>query len=152
MGALELQHYNGPWDSPDNQRKMNAVMRYSSGDPDDGYSLTAMYYGGLWNATTDQPVRAITQGLIGRFGSLDPTDGGQAQRYSLSGQYHGALGPGALEAHAYAIGNRLTLWNDFTHFLTDPVAWRPGGPDREPCDLGRRRQLSRVGFGLGHFQ
>jgi outer membrane receptor protein involved in Fe transport len=121
LGALELQHYDGPWDSPDNQRKMNAVMRYSSGDPDDGYSLTAMYYGGLWNATTDQPVRAITQGLIGRFGSLDPTDGGQAQRYSLSGQYHSALGPGALEAHAYAIGNRLTLWNDFTHFLTDPV-------------------------------
>ena len=115
MGGLELQHYNGPWDSPDNQRKINAVLRYSSGDPDDGYSLTAMYYGGLWNATTDQPVRAITQGLIGRFGSLDPTDGGPAQRYSLSGQYRGALGPGALEAHAYVIGNRLTLWNDFTH-------------------------------------
>ncbi len=121
MGALELQHYDGPWDSPDNQRKLNAVLRYSGGEADNGYSLTAMYYGGLWNATTDQPERAITQGLIGRFGTLDPSDGGQAQRYSLSGQYHAALGDGALEAHAYAIGNRLTLWNDFTHFLDDPI-------------------------------
>src|ERR1700761_745563 len=77
LGALELQHYDGPWDSPDNQRKLNAVLRYSEGTQEDGYSLTAMYYGGLWNATTDQPERAITEGLIGRFGTLDPSDGGQ---------------------------------------------------------------------------
>jgi len=121
LAALELQHYDGPWDSPDDQRKLNAVLRYSSGGAERGYSLTAMYYGGLWNATTDQPQRAIDMGLIGRFGTLDPTDGGQAQRYSLSGRYHQAMGGGALEAHAYAIGNRLTLWNDFTHFLEDPV-------------------------------
>ena len=121
LGALELQHYDGPWNSPDNQRKLNAVLRYSAGDAGDGYSLTAMYYGGLWNATTDQPERAIQQRLIGRFGTLDASDGGQAQRYSLSGQYHAPLAGGALEAHAYAAGNRLTLWNDFTHFLNDPL-------------------------------
>ena len=121
LGALELQHYDGPWDSPDNQRKINAVLRYSQGESGDGYSLTAMYYGGLWNATTDQPSRAIQQRLIGRFGTLDASDGGQAQRYSLSGQYHAPLAGGALEAHGYAAGNRLTLWNDFTHFLNDPV-------------------------------
>ena len=121
LGALELQHYDGPWDSPDDQRKLNAVLRYSTGEADKGYSLTAMYYGSLWNATTDQPERAIEQGSIGRFGTLDPADGGQAQRYSLSGRYYQALGEGALEAHAYGIGNRLTLWNDFTHFLKDPV-------------------------------
>jgi len=51
LGALELQHYDGPWDSPDNQRKLNAALRYSEGEADNGYSLTAMYYGGLWDAT-----------------------------------------------------------------------------------------------------
>ncbi len=121
LGALELQHYDGPWDSPDNQRKLNAVLRYSGGDAEEGYSLTAMYYGGLWNATTDQPERAIAQGLIGRFGTLDPSDGGAAQRASLSGGYHMDLGQGAFEAHGYAVNNRLTLWNNFTHFLGDPV-------------------------------
>jgi len=121
LGALELQHYDGPWDSPDNQRKLNAVVRYAEGAADNGYSLTAMYYGSLWDATTDQPERAIAQGLISRFGTLDPSDGGQAQRYSLSGQYRAVLGDGAFESHGYAIGNRLTLWNDFTHFLEDPV-------------------------------
>ena len=117
LGALELQRYDGPWDNPDDQRKVNAVLRYSNA----GSSLTAMFYHGLWNATTDQPDRAVRQGLIGRFGTLDPTDGGQAQRWSLSGQHHTSVGDGQLDANAYFVNTRLTLWNNFTHFLTDPV-------------------------------
>ncbi len=121
LGALELQHYDGPWDSPDDQRKVNAVLRYSNGDDRDGSSLTAMFYHGLWNATTDQPERAVTDGLIGRFGTLDASDGGRAQRASLSGQYHASTGEGLFSANAYLVNTQLTLWNDFTHFLTDPV-------------------------------
>ncbi|MDB6157706.1 MAG: TonB-dependent receptor [Gammaproteobacteria bacterium] len=121
LGALEVQHYDGPWDSPDDQRKVNAVLRYSEGDERDGSSLTGMFYHGLWNATTDQPARAVREGLIGRFGTLDPSDGGRAQRGSLSGQYHASLGDGLLNANAYAVNTQLTLWNNFTHFLIDPV-------------------------------
>jgi hypothetical protein len=121
LAALEAQHFDGPWEAGDNQRKLNAVLRYSAGEPDNGYSLAAMYYGSVWNATTDQPLRALTLGLIGRFGSLDPSDGGSAQRISLSGQFRATLGQGVLQGNAYAINNRLTLWNDFTHFLNDPI-------------------------------
>jgi hypothetical protein len=94
LGALELQHYDGPWTSADDQRKVNAVLRYSNGDEHDGVSLTGMFYHGLWNATTDQPARAISEGLIGRFGTLDPSDGGRAQRWSVSSQYHASIGDG----------------------------------------------------------
>jgi outer membrane receptor protein involved in Fe transport len=129
LGALELVHYDGPWTHSDDQRKINAVARYSEGDAGNGYSVTAMYYRSLWNATTDQPIRAMTSpymsslGLtpIDRFGTLDPSDGGQAQRMSLSGQYRVDIGPGHFDADAYTIYNRLTLWNDFTHFLANPI-------------------------------
>jgi hypothetical protein len=121
LGALELQHYNGPWVNPDNQRKINAVLRLSGGNETDGYSLTGMFYHGLWNSSTDQPQRAIDGGLISRFGSLDPSDGGQAQRFSLSGQFAKSMGEGQFNANAYLISNHLTLWNNFTHFLVDPV-------------------------------
>lgn len=121
LGALELQHYDGPWTHPDDQRKFNTVLRYSEGDLEKGFSITAMGYGSLWNATTDQPVRAMSDGLIGRFGTLDPTDGGLADRLSLSGQYHADTNLGSIAANLYAINNRLTLWNNFTHFLFDPV-------------------------------
>lgn len=121
LAALELQHYDGPWTSADDQRKVNAVLRYSTGDEHDGASLTGMFYHGLWNSTTDQPARAISERLIGRFGTLDPTDGGRAQRWSVSGQYHAAIGDGQLNANAYLVNTQLTLWNNFTHFLTDPL-------------------------------
>jgi hypothetical protein len=121
LAASEVVHYDGPWDHPDDLRKVNAVLRYARGEHDDGYSLTAMFYHGEWNATTDQPQRAIDQGLIGRFGSLDPSDGGLAQRWSLSAQFGQVMAGWQLKANAYVIGNQLTLWNNFTHFLDDPV-------------------------------
>jgi outer membrane receptor protein involved in Fe transport len=121
LGALELQHYDGPWEHPDDQRKVNAVLRYSGGDEHDGYSLTGMFYHGLWNSTTDQPARALSEGLIGRFSSLDPSDGGRAERASVSARWFAAIGGGQLAANGYVINNQLTLWNDFTHLLTDPV-------------------------------
>ncbi len=120
LGALELQHYDGPWTSPDDQRKVNGVLRYSRGDNSDGLSITGMFYHALWNATTDQPYRATSAGLIGRFGTLDPTDGGKAQRDSISAQYHVPAGLGQLDANAYLVNNQLTLWNNFTHYLVDP--------------------------------
>jgi hypothetical protein len=97
------------------------VLRYSEGDAQDGYSLTGSYYRGLWNNQTDQPERAITEGLISRFGELDPTDQGVAQRINLSGQYFATLNGGQLAASAYAFSNYLSLFNNFTHFLVDPV-------------------------------
>jgi outer membrane receptor protein involved in Fe transport len=121
LGALELNHYNGPWVNPDELRKINAVLRYSAGDFTDGFSLTAMGYHGTWNSTTDQPERAIDEGLINRYGSLDPSDGGMAQRVNLSFRIAKPIADGELRANAYVFDNRLTLWNDFTHFLIDPV-------------------------------
>ena len=70
LAAVELQHYDGPFVTPDDARKENAVLRYSEGDDKNGYSVTAMLYHQLWTNTTDIPVRAITEGLIpDRFGT-----------------------------------------------------------------------------------
>ena len=43
-----------------------------------------MGYHGSWISTDQVPQRAITEGLIARFGTLNPTDGGTTQRYSLN--------------------------------------------------------------------
>jgi outer membrane cobalamin receptor len=121
LGAMEWQHYNGPWVNPDELHKINAVLRYSVGNNSDGYSITVMHYHGLWNSTTDQPERAIEAGLISRYGSLDPSDGGMAQRSSLTAQLYKPIADGELRGSGYVFGNHLTLWNDFTHFLIDSV-------------------------------
>jgi outer membrane receptor protein involved in Fe transport len=122
LGAAEVQHYDGPFATPDDARKENFVLRYSAGDEHDGYSVTGMYYHQLWTNTTDIPIRAITDGLVpDRFGTLNPTDGGHAQRGSLSLNYHATVGDGQFSASGFFIYNQLHLFNDFTHFLVDPV-------------------------------
>jgi hypothetical protein len=120
--AGEAVHIDGPWSHPDNLHKINAAARYVRRGEDGSLALTALYYRGAWNATTDQPARAVTSGLIGRFGSLDPSDGGHSERFSLSLEAaRKGPGPGELTFSAYAIRSELTLFNDFTHFLDDPV-------------------------------
>ena len=122
LAAVELQHYDGPFATPDDQRKENFVLRYSEGDAHDGYSVTGMVYHGLWTNTTDIPLRAIAEDLVpDRFGTLDPSDGGRAWRASLSYNYHASIGGGQFTASSFFIENQLHLYNNFTHFLTDPI-------------------------------
>jgi hypothetical protein len=149
LAGLELVHYDGPWTHPDDVRKINAVFRYSQGEATDGLSVTGMYYRGLWNATTDQPERAITDGLISRFGSLDSTDAGQAQRASLSAIYsHGTL-DNHIDANAYVVNNQLTLWNNFTHFLVDPVNGDQHAEDDTRTFFGGGASYTQYGMLLG---
>ena len=121
LGAVEYAHLDGPWDHPDNFHKLNLALRYSHGDEANGYNLTGLYYHGHGNLTTDQPQRALDAGLIGRFGTLDPSDGSRSERISLSGRYATTSDAWSFVSSAYYIHSRQTLWNDFTHFLDDPV-------------------------------
>jgi len=82
--AIEAAHNNGPWDSPEKFHRVNGVLRYNFNDAISRSSVTAMAYSAGWNSTDQIPQRAVDQGLIGRFGAIDPTDGGQTARYSLS--------------------------------------------------------------------
>ena len=95
--------YNGPWDIPDNVRKINGVLRYSQGTATDGFTLSAMAYSNGWNSTDQVAQRAIDQSIIGRFGSLDPTDCGTSSRFSLSGNWAHSSEYGQTKVNAYAI-------------------------------------------------
>ena len=119
--AGEAQTYDGPWDVPDRLRKLNGVLRYSQGTPTDGFSVTGMAYWAKWNATNQIPERAVADGIIGRYGTLNPTDGGDTGRFSLSGRWSQTDETGITRANAYVIRYRMNLWNDFTYFLNDPV-------------------------------
>ena len=120
--GLELFHNDGPWDNPENYRKVNGVMRFSQGTNADGYTLSIMAYQGKWNATDQIPQRAVDQGLLSRFGAIDPSDAGQTSRYSVSLDRHKVLDNGGVfHMDAYVIKYRLKLFSNFTYFMDDPV-------------------------------
>ncbi|MDO9710190.1 TonB-dependent receptor [Paracraurococcus lichenis] len=120
LAAGEVATYDGPWRRGDELTRLNGLLRYSQGTALDGFSLTGMAYSGRWHATDQVPARAVSAGIIDRFAAVDPTDGGRAQRYSLSGGYATTGDWGTTRVSAYAIRSTLDLWNNFTYFLDDP--------------------------------
>ena len=121
MAGVEFSHVDGPFDPGNDFKKYAGILRFSHGSAADGYDLTAMYYKGDGLFTTDQPLRAVQRGLISRFGTLDPTDGNRSERLSLSGHYTTEGDHWSFKSSAYYVRSRQTLFNNFTHFLEDPV-------------------------------
>ena len=121
LGMLELAGANGPWENPENLRKVSGVLRYASGDDKNGFTVTGMGYGARWSSTDQIPQRAVDSGQLGRFGAVDPTDGGSSSRYSLSAQWAKTEAATSTRASAYLIRSRLQLFSNFTYFLNDPV-------------------------------
>ena len=119
--ALELFHNDGPFTKGDNFRKINGVLRYSRGTEAGGFNVTAMAYNSTYNATDQIPKRAVDDGTLNRFSSIDPTDGGKVHRYSLSAAWHQSTENTATKVNAYIINNRLRIYSNFTYFLDDPV-------------------------------
>jgi hypothetical protein len=118
--ALETAHNNGPWQNPENFHRSNGVLRYSTATDSSRSSVTAMAYSAAWHSTDQIPQRAVTQGLIGRFGALDPTDGGNTERYSLSFQTERKADSGFFKLNAYAVASKLNLVSNFTYNLDNP--------------------------------
>ena len=121
LAAFELHRDDGPWERPAGYRKINGLLRYSQGDSLNGFSITGMGYRGTWDSTDQIPDRAVADGSINRFGTIDRTDGGDTYRYSGSLEWQRTHGNGATRVTAYGIGYDLNLFSNFTFFLDDPV-------------------------------
>ena len=119
--AGEAGTYNGPWVNPDDARKLNGLIRYTQGTALDGFSITGMAYSNRYNSTDQVPQRAITSGQLDRFGAVDPTDGGNTERFALSARVAGTDDAGSWKANAFAVKSGLDLFNNFTYFLGNPV-------------------------------
>ncbi len=115
----EVSHDDGPWTHPDNYYKFNGILTYSQGGAADGFSITARGYHGKWNSSDQLAENAVP--LVGFFGTLNTTDGGNSQRYSLQGEWHHQGANSETKLIAYGFYYDLDLFSDFTYFLTDPV-------------------------------
>ena len=115
----EFYHDDGPWKHPDNFYKYNGLLSYSQGDQANGFSVTAHAYRGTWSSSDQIPVTAIP--LVGFFGALNPSDGGNSDRYSLQGEWHRQNDHSRTQVTAYGFYYYLNLFSDFTYYLDDPI-------------------------------
>ncbi|WP_197455020.1 TonB-dependent receptor domain-containing protein [Stieleria varia] len=119
--AYETSFYDGPWVVPEDFHKFNGLLRWSIGDRDHGFSLSTMGYHSDWTATNQIPQRAVTAGLVDRFGSLDPSDGGNTKRFGVNAEYWSINDDVTTAINAYTSYYDMDLFSNFTFFLDDPI-------------------------------
>jgi hydrogenase/urease accessory protein HupE/outer membrane cobalamin receptor len=113
----EAYHDDGPWVHPDDYSKFNGLLTYSQGDDANGFSVTGRAYHGKWNSSDQLAENAVA--LVGYLGTLNPTDGGNSERYSLQAEWHRADQNSETKIMAYGFYYDLDLFSDFTYYLTD---------------------------------
>ena len=118
--GVDWSQGDGPWQRPQDFQKTSGVVKYSRGDDAHGWALAAMGYDGSWDSTDQVPQRAVDDGTIDRFGSIDQTTGGESYRYSLSLDLWSRQEGHRWNALVYAIDYHLDLVSNFT-YATDPV-------------------------------
>jgi hypothetical protein len=119
LGALEAERSDGPWKLPEDAEKKNALLRFSRGDDAAGFSLSLMAYDNEWASTDQVPRRAVASGALERYGFVDPSDGGETRRTSLSGEWRRGSGDVLWRVSGYALDYDMALYSNFTYFLDD---------------------------------
>jgi hypothetical protein len=120
IAAVEANHYNGPWEVAENTKKLNSYFRWSQGTQANGFSITGMAYSNHWNATDQIPQRTVDEGLLSRWGTLDPTTHGNSARYSLSTRWSQSDDSSFSKVEGYIIRSELNLWDMSTGILEHP--------------------------------
>lgn len=114
LAAFEYNEYAGPWvDIKEDLSKKNVFLKYQQ----DTFSLSLMAYDNGWNSADQIPGRAVKQGVIDQFGSIDKSVGGESSRYSVNAQWDDEI----WKANAYWLRYEMDLWSNFTYFLDDPI-------------------------------
>ena len=122
LAAFEVAHTDGPLRNDEDLWRASALLR---GDTELGGGWNAsghlLAYGADWNASGLVPERLVESDRLSRWGSLDPTEGGETSR--LQGKFQlewESAGHARLILNAYLVRYTLDLYSNFTYALGDP--------------------------------
>ncbi len=113
----EVHQYDGVWQQPEDLGKYNGMLRYTLERDNWGLSVNGKAYHSSWTATNQIPERAIQDGRLNLYGSMDPSDGGKTNRYSLSSHIWSEGESYRNDINVYAVYTDLSLYSNNTGFL-----------------------------------
>ena len=121
--ASEYSFTNSYFDNPQNFKRLNVVGKYHGHvTPNTNLTLTGSTFYSKWNHSGQIPDRAIESGLIGFFGSIDPTEGGETSRSNFNAQFVSVTSRNNIIKNQFFYGNyNFELYSNFTFFLEDPI-------------------------------
>jgi outer membrane receptor for Fe3+-dicitrate len=119
--AAEYNYTDGPFDVKQNFNRVNIFGKYNQWLTDkDYFNIQFSTFNSSWNASGQIPERAVNEGIIGRWGSIDPTEGGSTSRTNLQMNYKHIISPTEqIDAMAWYSKYDFNLYSDFTFYLKD---------------------------------
>jgi TonB family protein len=122
MFAAEVGRQDGPFDNPEGWDKYKLFNKVTFAlTPTSSFTVGESSYAGNWHGSGQIPARAVDEGLISRFGSIDPNEGGNTARHQVFLTYK--LRPTEeteITALAFVGTYRFNLFSNFTLYLNDP--------------------------------
>jgi outer membrane cobalamin receptor len=121
--AGEYYHADSYFEQKQNFKRYNVFTKYSAQLGSRNFlTFSASTFNSDWNASGQIPNRAVNEGTITRFGSLDPTEGGQTGRTNANLQLStGCKNGGLLKNQMYYSHYNFNLYSNFTFFLHDSI-------------------------------
>ncbi len=131
LGKIKNQHAyfageyiisDGPFESPQNFNRLNLMGKYTLQLPDDDkIAFLASHFNSRWGASGQIPQRAVSAGMITRFGAIDDTEGGKTNRTNMALIYlKNVSNQSFIKSKVYFSNYNFELFSNFTFFLEDP--------------------------------
>jgi outer membrane receptor for Fe3+-dicitrate len=121
--ATEYVLTDGPFDSPQNFKRINLFGKYTSilGNKSK-LSIIGSRFSSKWDASGQIPQRLIDNGTISRFGSVDDTEGGNTSRTNFNVAFTKSINENTfIKSNAFYSNYQFELYSNFTFFLEDPI-------------------------------
>lgn len=121
--AAEANYTDGPTINKQHFNRFNIFSKYNAA-LNNNTQLTASLsaFSSKWDASGQIPERAIDNGSIDRFGSIDPSEGGNTERYNANVLLSKRFNNGVVwDNQAYYSRYIFSLFSNFTFYLNDPV-------------------------------
>jgi outer membrane cobalamin receptor len=121
--AAEYVHSNGYFDNPQHFHRINVFGKYFGAlSKNNHLTVSASTFSSKWDASGQIPERAVESGMIGFYGAIDPTEGGQTSRTNLNGILTTGLRNGSsLKNQVYFSNYHFELYSNFTFYKIDSV-------------------------------
>ncbi len=124
-GYAAVQYYrtDGPFENPLNLNRFNVYGKYFTNlSHSSRLTISLSSFSSTWNASGQIPERAVKQGIITRFGSIDNMEGGNTSRTNFSALYEQKDDNNNIfSVQAYLCDYSFRLYSDFTFFLQDTI-------------------------------
>lgn len=121
--AGEFYYTDGATINKQNFNRFNFFGKYNLAINDHTQlTASASAFKSKWDASGQVPERAVESGLIDRFGSIDPSEGGHTERYSANALLSRSFNNGTTwENQVFYSRYVFSLYSNFTFFLDDPI-------------------------------